>query len=377
MTKEPAKGKEKKPVSRSPAAMRSQLDRLDRELLKLLNLRARLSIKLAQQKHETASVDGDEATAVLPNPNDPVFGKLAEQNKGPLSNECVRAVFRELVSGTSALAQPSRVAFLGPAYTYSHVATLHHFGHSIEQVPVASIAAVFEEVNRGHVHFGVVPVENSTDGRIADTLDMFTRLRVRICGEVQLRIHHNLLGRCSRSEVTEVYSKVQPLSQCRNWLAKHLPSAKMVEVTSTATAAQLAQDKLGAAAIASVEAGTYYGLNVLAEKIEDNQANITRFAVIGEGSALRTGHDKMAAMFEVEHRPGSLADAMNIFKRNRLNLTWIESFPIARPEGGYLFFIELDGHESDTRVRRALGSLEKKALRLEVLGSYPRSQPVG
>jgi chorismate mutase/prephenate dehydratase len=257
------------------------------------------------------------------------------------------------------------------------VATLERFGSSAEMVPVGSIAAVFEEVNRGHAEFGVVPVENSTDGRVADTLDMFTRLRVRICGEVQLRIHHNLLGRCPRSEVVEVYSKPQALSQCRHWLSRHLPSARTIEITSTSTAAQLAQDKPGAAAIASVQAGVHYGLNVLAENIEDNQGNVTRFAVIGDESAERTGHDKMAAMFEVEHRPGALADSMNIFKRNRLNLTWIESFPIARPAGGYLFFVELDGHETDSRVRKALAALEKKTLRLEILGSYPRSEAVG
>jgi chorismate mutase/prephenate dehydratase len=268
------------------------------------------------------------------------------------------------------------VAFLGPSYTYSHLATLHRFGQSVELLPVGGIAAVFEEVNRGHATYGLVPIENSTDGRVADTLDMFTRLRVRICGEVQLRIHHSLLGKCARGDVTEVYSKPQALSQCRNWLAKHLPEARMIEVTSTSFAAQLAQDKPGVAAIASVQAGVHYGLDVLAANIEDNQANITRFAVIGEQSAPRTGKDRTAVMFEVVHRAGALADAMHIFKRNKLNLTWIESFPIPRAEGGYLFFIELDGHETDLKVRRALAALGKKALRLEVLGSYPRGEPV-
>jgi chorismate mutase/prephenate dehydratase len=205
---------------------------------------------------------------------------------------------------------------------------------------------------------------------------MFNRLRVRICGEVNLRIHHSLLGRCPRAEVKEVYSRPQALSQCRNWLARHLPAARPIEVTSTATAAQLAQDKPGAAAIASVQAGVHYGLDVLAENIEDNQGNTTRFAVIGHESAPRSGRDKTAAMFEIEHRPGSLADVVAIFKRNRLNLTWIESFPSARP-AEYLFFIEFDGHESDLRVRRALQTLAKKTQRMEVLGSYPRSEPVG
>ena len=181
-----------------------------------------------------------------------------------------------------------RVAYLGPAYTYSHLAAIHRFGQSVELVPVATIQAVFEEVNRRHADFGIVPVENSTDGRVADTLDMFTRLPVKICGEVQMRIHHNLLGRSPRDEVREVYSRPQALSQCRNWLAKHLPGARTIEVTSTTTAAQLAQEKPGAAAIASVQAGIHYGLDVLAADIEDQSGNLTRFAVIGEETGPRT-----------------------------------------------------------------------------------------
>jgi chorismate mutase/prephenate dehydratase len=243
-------------------------------------------------------------------------------------------------------------------------------------VPVATIAAVFEEINGGQADHGIVPIENSTDGRVADTLDMFARLPVRICGEVQLRIHHNLLGKCARSEVKEVYSKPQALSQCRNWMARHLPAARTIEVTSTTTAAQLAQEKPGAAAIASLQAGVQYGLDVLAADIEDNPGNLTRFAVIGDETGPRTGNDKCALMFEVLHQPGALADAMNVFKRSRLNLTWIESFPIARPEGGYLFFVELEGHENDAKVRKAIRSLEKKTIRLEVLGSYARMPPV-
>ena len=285
----------------------------------------------------------------------------SQSSKGPLSSESVRAVFREIISGSRQLEKQLRVAFLGPLYTYSHLATLHSFGQSVELIPVGTIAAVFEEVHRHQANYGLVPIENSTDGRIADTLDMFTRLRVRICGEVQLRIRHALMSRSPRSEVVEVYSKTQPLSQCRNWLAKHLPAARPIEMTSTSTAAQMAADKPGAAAIASREAASHYGLDVLAEGIEDNPDNITRFAVIGADAAVRSGRDKTAAMFQIEHRPGSLAEAINIFKRNRLNLTWIESFPIAH--GEYLFFVEFDGHESDLKVRRALQRWQKKPQR--------------
>jgi chorismate mutase / prephenate dehydratase len=352
----------------SPAELRASLARADRDLLTQINARATLAQALCAAESEGLPV-------FTPGRDDATIETAIAQNKGPLSADSVRSVFREVLSGSRQLSKPLRVAFLGPFYTYSHLATLHRFGESVELVPVGSIAAVFEEVNRQQADYGLVPIENSTDGRIADTLDTFTRLRVRICGEVQLRIRHALMSRSRRSEVVEVYSKSQPFSQCRNWLAKHLPAARLVEVTSTTAAVQVAVEKPGTAAIASREAATHYGLDVLAEGIEDNPDNITRFAVIGADAAPRSGHDKTAVMFQIAHRPGSLAEAITLFKRNRLNLTWIESFPIAR--GEYLFFVEFDGHETDLKVRRALAALGKKAQRLEVLGSCPQTQPVG
>ncbi len=373
MSKEPTPRNAKKGAARSDgdANLRGQLERLDRELVKLINQRT----KLAGQLLKLASAAGHDHAPPEPEPD--AITKALAQNKGPLPEESLRAIFRELIGGAKSLERPCRVAVLGPNYSYSHLAALERFGAAVEYVPVGSISAVFEEVNRGHATFGVVPIENSTDGRIADTLDMFTRLRVHICGEAQLRIQHCLLGKCPRGDVTEVYSRPQALSQCRNWLMKHLPGARPIEVTSTTTAAQLARDKQGAAAIASFQAGVYYGLDVLAENIEDNPGNVTRFAIIGDESAPRTGHDKTSLMFEVAHRPGSLADAIAIFKRCRLNLTWIESFPIPQTEGHYLFFVELDGHESDVRVKKALAALARKALRLEVLGAYPRAKTEG
>jgi chorismate mutase / prephenate dehydratase len=191
-----------------------------------------------------------------------------------------------------------------------------------------------------------------------------------------LRIHHMLLGKCPRTEVREVYSKSQPLSQCRNWLAKHLPAARTIEVTSTSTAAQLAGEKPGAAAIASLQAGIHYGLDVLAEKIEDNPSNTTRFVVIGDHVPPPTGNDRTAMLFQVEHQPGALADAMMIFKRGKLNLTWIESFPIPGSNRGYLFFVEMEAHETDARLRRAVAALGRKTLRLEILGSFPATTAV-
>jgi len=352
------------------AGLRNQIDHIDRELVALMNQRAKLAHQIGQVKETSGQGAYDPAR------EEEVLARVASFNKGPLPESSLRAVFRELISGSRALEKQLRVAYLGPAYSYTHLAAIHRFGHAVDLVPVGSISAVFEEVYRSQADFGLVPIENSTDGRIADTLDMFTRLPVKICGEVQLRIHHHLLGRCARGEVIEVYSRTQAISQCRNWLIRHLPSARVIEVTSTSTAAQLAQDKPGAAAIASLQAGVHYGLNVLAEKIEDNQGNMTRFAVIGNHSGARSGHDKTALMFEVVHRVGSLVDALNTLKRCKLNLTWIESFPIPRPEGGYLFFTELEGHQTDKKLVRAIDLLNRRCVRLVTLGSYPKTTPV-
>lgn len=362
--------KKKSTRSESPALLKRKLERIDKDILKLIEERGDAAQKLI--------ASGPEHADALPHPgrDADAVDALVQSYKGPMDPRTVRAIFRELIGGASSLRKRLRVSYLGPMYTYTHQAAVEFFGESHELVPVGTIAAVFEEVDRRHSQFGVVPLENSTDGRVADTLDMFTRLQVRICGEVQLRIHHFLLGRCPRAEVAEVYSKPQALSQCRNWLARHLPAARTIEVTSTAKAAQLAAEKQGAAAIASMHASTHYGLDVLAERIEDNPSNVTRFAVIGHEVSARTGKDKTALMFEIEHKPGALADATAVLKRNKLNMTWIESFPIARPEGGYMFFVELQGHERDLKLKRAIEALGRKAIRLEVLGSYPASEPV-
>jgi len=295
---------------------------------------------------------------------------------GPLSVDCVRAVFRELTSGARSLMAPLHVAYLGPRYSFSHLAAVERFGASVELIPVSTIGAVFEEVQSGQADRGLVPLENSTDGRIVDTLDMFARISVKICGEVQLRIHHNLLSKCERSDVREVFSKPQALSQCRNWLAKHVPQAQIVEIGSTAAAAEQAYEKAGVAAIASRQAATHYGLNIIANAIEDNKDNITRFAVIGDEPALRTGNDKTALMFEIPHQPGALADVMVIFKRSKLNLTWIESFPLRGGKNEYMFFVEFEGHYTEAKSKRALASLERKVVDIEVLGAYAKTAPI-
>jgi chorismate mutase/prephenate dehydratase len=356
--------------SSMPAAgqLTKQLEKNDRELLRLLNEHARLIQRLATIKtpEETSSESFADQQRVE---------RLLEGTKGPLGDRALRNLLRELGSASRALVKSVRVVYLGPKYSYSFQAAVDRFGESAELSPVATIAAVFEELNRKQADYGVVPLENSTDGRVADTLTMFARMPVKICGEVQLRIRHNLLAKCPRDQIQEVYSKPQALSQCRDWISKHLSWARPVEMTSTAAAAQVAASKPGAAAVASLPAASAYGLDVLATDIEDNKNNVTRFAVIGGEQPSRSGNDKTALMFEIPHRPGALADVMAVFKRGRLNLTWIESFPMRDTPNEYLFFVEMEGHQADAKVKKAIAALQRRTVRLEILGSYGRAQP--
>jgi chorismate mutase/prephenate dehydratase len=265
-----------------------------------------------------------------------------------------------------------KVAYLGPEYSFSHLAAVERFGQAIDYMRVGSIQAVFEEVNRGHSDFGVVPLENSTDGRIADTLDMFMRLpQLKISAEVRLPIHHNLMANCEQPEIRRVYSRSQALSQCRIWLSKNVPHASLHEVASTATAAELAVREPGAAAIASRQAAVRYGLRILASSIEDSAHNETRFAVIGHQEVDPTGHDKTALMIRVSDKAGALVDALDVFKSSKVNMKWIESFPSLSPKPEYVFFIDFEGHYQEPKVARMLKALHQHCLEVNVLGSFP------
>ncbi len=361
-------------ASQSPSARNASADvqirRIDKEVVDLLNKRSELALSLLQKEPITREALFD------PHADDQLWAKLAELNKGPLPDSALRAIFREVLSATKQKIKRQRVAYLGPLYSFTHFAALERFGGHADLVAVNTIASVFEEVNRGHTEFGIVPIENSTDGRIVDTLDMFQRLPLKICGELQIAVHHNLLSRSPRSEINEIYSKPQALSQCRDWLSRNMPQADLIEVTSTSTAAQLARDKPGAGAVASRQAAVQYDLEIVADNIEDNPNNITRFAVIGDVEAKPTGHDRTSVLLQIPHAPGSLSDALNAFKTNRVNLTWIESFPLRGVESGYLFFLDFEGHEKDAKIKKTLSALQKKAVALRILGSYPRSEPV-
>lgn len=357
------------PSGKSLAALRSlrtNIDKLDHQILKLVNERASLAGEIGKIKNEQG------AEVFTPAREEEVYKHVLEASKGPLDEGTIRAVFREIMSGSRALQKVLKVAYLGPEYSYSHLAAVERFGQSIEYMRVGSIASVFEEVNRSHVDFGVVPLENSTDGGVSDTLDMFMRLpQLTISAEIRLKIHHNLLANCDQELIRRVYSKPQALAQCRNWLSKNLPHADVKDVSSTAVAAQLAQQEPGAAAVASRQAAVRYGLRMLFSDIEDYPHNETRFAVIGHQESPKTGHDKTALMFRVPHNPGSLVEALDVFKQNKLNLTWIESFPAKTGKQEYMFFVDFEGHVEDPKVKRALNILEQKCEQWAVLGSFP------
>ncbi|MFL5242725.1 MAG: prephenate dehydratase [Gemmataceae bacterium] len=369
MTRKSEGGNNSATTARTMASLkglRSQIDKLDLQILKLVNERASLAAEIGKVKNEFST------EVFSPAREEEVLQNMLEASKGPLDPATVRAIFREIMSGSRALQKVLKVAYLGPEYSFSHLAALERFGQAIDFIRVGSISAVFEEVNRGHADFGVVPLENSTDGRVADTLDMFMRMpQLIISAEVRLPIHHNLMANCEQPDIRRIYSRSNALSQCRTWLSKNVPHASLHEVASTATAAELAQREPGAAAVASRQAAVKYGLRVLATDIQDSPYNETRFAVIGHQKCGKTGHDKTALMFRVPHHPGSLVDALEIFQQAKINLTWIESFPARTPKPEYVFFVDFEGHSDDAKVAKVLKNLQDHCEEVAVLGSFP------
>lgn len=348
--------------------LRTDIDKFDIQILELLNKRAGIASQIGKIK---ADAGGEVFNAAR---EEEVLGNIIKAHKGPLPEVTIKSIFRELISGSRALQSVQRVAFLGPDYSYSHIAAIERFGQSAEYSQVGSIQAVFDEVMRRHANFGVVPLENSTDGRIADTLDCFVRNpQVKVCAEIRMRVHHHLLANCQPAEVRRVYSKAQALSQCRQWLSKNMPNASIHPVNSTADAARLVQTEPFAAAVASRQAGVRYGLKTLFERIEDYPDNETRFAVIALNDSTKTGTDKTAMVFQIPHNPGSLADVLTVFKTNKINLTWIESFPYKDAKGEYVFFVDYEGHHEDPKVKKAIKALEDICDEVIVLGSYPVS----
>lgn len=350
--------------------LRVQIDALDAQIVELLNARANVVVQIGKLKQNS------NAPIYAPDREKAVLEKVKKLNKGPLPDRCLDAVYRELMSGSFVLEKPLRIGFLGPDGTFSHAAAVRKFGSSVEYVPLTDIPSVFEEVARRHVDYGMVPVENSIGGGIVDTLDAFLHSSAKICSEVLITIHHNLLAKEPWEKITKIYSKPEVFSQCRNWLVATAKDRDIQPAASTSKAAELAAKEPGVAAIGSTIAGELYGLHVLFENIEDVPDNVTRFFVISTEPARRTDDDKTAVMFTTAHKPGALAEVLDVFKENGINLTDIEKRPSKKVNWEYYFFIDAQGHADDPRMQRAIQEARKHCLQLTVLGSYPRATEV-
>jgi chorismate mutase/prephenate dehydratase len=352
------------------AEIRAEIDAIDAEILQLINRRA----ECAEEVAKTKIADGERGTFYRPDREAMVLRRIEELNQGPLPDHTVMRFFRELMSACLALEKPLEVAFLGPEGTFSQQAVFKHFGSSVHAKPVAAIGDVFNAVELDKCHFGVVPVENSTEGVINHTLDRFLTSPLRICGEVEIRVHQNLMGHAaSLAEIHEVFSHQQSLAQCRLWLDKHLPKVKVTAVSSNAEAARLASQNRHAAAIAGVAAAEVYQLPVLENNIEDQANNTTRFIVIGKQDSAPTGKDKTSLVLSTGNQPGALYKALESFAKFDIGMVNIESRPSRQGLWEYVFFIDIDGHSADPKIAEALDLLKANVSMLKLLGSYPKA----
>lgn len=301
-----------------------------------------------------------------------VLRAVVDRNQGPLSNEELLRVFREIMSACLAQQNPLKIAYLGPEGTFSQTAVQKHFGHSVIAIPMASIEEAFAEVENGNADFCVVPVENSTEGAVHHTFDMFLTTPLKICGEIELRVHQNLLSRAADlAQIERVYSHAQSLAQCRSWLRRHLPKAERIAVSSNAEAARRARNAEDAAAIAGLAAAQVYGLKVLAPNIEDRPDNTTRFLVMGRELFPPSGHDKTSLLLAVKDQPGALYQLLTPLAQHGISMTRIESRPARGAKWNYVFFIDVEGHIEGPELKAALADLGPVAAQLKVLGAYP------
>jgi chorismate mutase/prephenate dehydratase len=349
---------------------RETIDRIDRELVALLSERARAAQAIGAAKVR------DGGSIFVPHREQAVFDRVCGHNNGPLPDRVLRAIWREIMSGSLALEQPLTICHFGKPGAFTHQAARLKFGEGVSYTSVEAITTVFSEVERGHADYGVVPIENSTDGGITDTIDAFLATPLRIVNEMHLRIRHHLMAGCERQAIKRVYSKNTVFGQCRTWLANNLPVVDLIEVGSTTQAAERAASEEGAAAIGSRDAAAAFGIAVVAEDIEDNPTNTTRFVVLADpGKAARpSGNDKTSLMFGVQDRPGALYEALIPFHSSGISLSRIESRPSRRQAWEYLFFIDLLGHVEDQVVADAMESLSGCTSTVQVLGSYPRAE---
>lgn len=349
-------------------SLRKKIDKIDSLLIDSISERARC----AQQVAEVKENQGEQAY-YKPEREAQVLRRVMEKNQGPLGNEDMALLFRQIMSACLALEQPVKVAYLGPEGTFTQEAALKHFGDSAVSVPQSAIDEVFREVLSGSCHYGVVPVENSTEGVISHTLDSFMDSSLKICGEVELRIHqHFMVGtNTDKKNISRVYSHAQSLAQCRQWLNSNFPAIERVAVSSNAEAAKRVQGEWNSAAIAGDMACELYSLEKLHQKIEDNPDNSTRFLIIGREEVPKSGIDRTSLVVSVRNKPGALHDLLEPFQRHNVDMTRLESRPSRSSKWTYVFFIDLEGHIDDPAVANVLEELNSQVVELKVLGSYP------
>ena len=348
-------------------SLRQKIEAVDDEILRLLNHRAQIVQEVGKVKSEI------KMEYYSPRREEQILQRLGAQSSGPFPRWAVPSVFREIISACRSLEAELTVAFLGPPATFSHMACIQHFGSSIGMLPENTIQDVFEAVEREKADYGVVPVENSTEGPVSLTLDMFIKSEAKICAEIMTQISHDLLSLSGNpGDVQKIYSHPQALSQCREWLRKNFPHVQLEEAGSTAKAAQLAVEDPKAAAIAGSLAAHLYGLKLVASQIEDHLNNYTRFLVLGRQGTERTGRDKTSVLFVISHAPGTLSRVLQIFYEKGINLTKIESRPNKGKRWEYIFFIDFEGHATDPHVAQALHEVKGHVLFVKLLGSYPQ-----
>ena len=347
-------------------ALRKTIDSVDSKILGLLNKRAKVILDIGKIKGKK------KESVYVPDREKDVYKNILSKNKGPISNESLKAIYREVMSSALELEHPTVIAYLGPAFTFTHLASMKKFGSSVSYLSCETITDVFAEVEKERANYGVVPIENSIEGAVNHTLDMFIDSDLKICSEVFLEISHSLMSKeSSKGKIKKVYSKQEVFGQCRLWLESNLTGVELVEVSSTAKAAEIASKEKGSACIASEIAANKYGLKILYRSIEDSGHNVTRFLIIGKTYAKPTKGDKTSIMFFVKDKAGALHDMLVPFKKYRINMTKIESRPSKVRAWEYYFFVDLEGHVEDNKVKKALSELERASSYLKVLGSYP------
>jgi chorismate mutase/prephenate dehydratase len=349
--------------------LRKAIDGIDSQILRLLNRRAELVLGVGRLKAE------QNLEFHVPQREEEIYTRLSAENTGPFPSQAVRPVFREVISACLSLEHPLRVAYLGPRATFSHLAAMERFGISAQFLAMRSIGEVFAEVEKGNADFGVVPVENSTEGVVSHTLDLFLDSSLVICAEVVVEAALHLLGKASSlAEVRQIYSHPHAIAAARKWLETHSQHIPVMETSSTAAAAEIAASEPGAAAIASELAANLYGLSILQRRIEDLPNNLTRFLVIGPKASPPSPGDKTSILFSIKDRVGALYRMLKPFAEHQINLTKIESRPSKKQVWEYVFYVDLEGHAGEPRVQRALESLRDECVFLKVLGSYPKAR---